>query len=180
VVDVAARHVDRLPTRPEDSTLTREIYRVSSIAEMVDLSDLVLVGKAIAIAFGRSAGEEVTGRLQWRDVGVEVEDIIHGDYGGATLTVEELGWVDGVPTTVNWASWAQRGDRMLVGLKRSGNGVGIGGERFVLTSTATRFYLGTSGGVTHNYVRDGEASQFVLDAAALTVTALLREVRSLA
>lgn len=176
VAEVAARHVHGLPTRPEESAFAREIYQVTSIAEMVELSDLVIVGGAIAIAFGRFAGEEVTGRLQWRDVGVEVEDVVHGDYDGITLTVEEFGWKDGVPATINWASWAQRGDRMLLGLKRSGNGDGIGGERFVLTSTATRFYLRPNGDVEHNYVRNNAAHQFALDAAAMTVDELLAEV----
>jgi hypothetical protein len=152
------------------------VYQVTSIAEMVRLSDLVVVGRAIAIAPGRSAGEGAGTRLQWRDVGVEVEEVLHGDYRGITLTVEEFGWKDGVPTTINWASWAPRGDRMLLGIKRSANGDGIGGERFVLTSTATRFYLRPNGDVVHNYVRDNEARQFALDAAALTVDQLLAEV----
>ena len=67
---------------------------------------------------------------------------------------------------------------MLLGLKRSSNGEGIGGPRFVLTSTATRFYLRPGGQVVHNYVRNDQAQPFALDAAALTVTQLLREVRA--
>src|SRR5688572_14406057 len=92
VVEVAARHVDGLPARPEDSAFAREVYRVTSLAEMVQLSDLVLVGRAIAIAPGRSAGGAAGGGLRWRDVGVEVVEAIHGDYDGVTLTLEEFGW----------------------------------------------------------------------------------------
>jgi hypothetical protein len=176
LLKVAARHVHGLPTQPYASAFAPEVYLVTSLAEMVELSDLVIVGTAIAIAPGRSAGEEVTARLQWRDVAVEVAQVLYGDYYEITLTVEEFGWMDGVPATINWSSWARLGDRMLLGLKGSSNGEGIGGERFVLTSTATRFYLRASGDVAHNYVRDSEASQFALDTAAMSVDELLSRV----
>jgi hypothetical protein len=176
--EVAGRHVDGLPTEALSSATGREVYSVTSVAEFVKLSGLVIIGTALAVAPGITVGEPTDGQLQWRDVGVEVEEVIHGTYNARTLTVEELGWHEGKPTTLNHASWARVGDRMRLGLRRTDRGDGIGGPRFVLTSTATRFYLTSDGQVDDNYVDDDEINTFVRDAAATSADDLLAEVRA--
>lgn len=106
-----------------------------------------------------------------------MQDVLHGDYVPSTLTLEELGWKDGIPFTVNYSSWAKPGDRMLLGLVITDNGMTSAGPRFILTSSATRFYLHDDGSVTGNYIDTDEDTRFVDEMTALTVEQLLQRVR---
>lgn len=118
-------------------------------------------------------GEDVGGRLGFRDVTVEVQRVLSGDYDGATLTLEELGWKEGEPFTINEAAWAAPGDVMLMGLQATPNGSTDAGPRFILTSSAARFFLTPDGEVDTNYLDQREANDFVLRADEMDVDQLL-------
>jgi hypothetical protein len=170
-----------LPERPASSGSVREVYRVDSLRSLVDQSDLVIVGRATAVAPGRVVGKDIGGQLGFRDVSVQVEQVLHGTYKNPTLTLEELGWKDGQPFTINQASWANSGDTMLMGLKATTNGSTAAGPRYILTNMSTRFFLGPDGKVRDNYIDDHEkheAGAYVAEATALDAGSLTRQVQS--
>lgn len=158
-----------LPTEPASSGAAREVFQIDSMQSLIDQSDLVILGYATAVVPGRNAGHDVGGRLGFRDVTVEVQQVLHGNYTADTLTLEELGWKEGEPFTINEAAWAAPGDTMLMGLKATPNGSTEAGPRYILTSSATRFFLESDGDVQTNYLNPREAGPFVAEAASLSV-----------
>lgn len=167
-----------LADKPVSSAQAREVFAVNSFEALVTKSDIVIIGRAISISPGRTSGEDVGGQLQFRDAAIAVETVLKGRYDAPTLTLEELGWNDGVPTTINDAAWAVPGDLMLMGLKATDNGRTSAGPRFILTSTASRFFLDDDGDVRDNYLSQQQASKFVSEAATLTKQQLLDQVTS--
>lgn len=165
-----------LPTEPASSGTAREVYTVETWDDVIATSDLVVVGQATSVAPGRGAGSDVGGRLGFRDVEVHIEDVLAGSFDGTSLTLEELGWKEGQPFTVNQARWAMPGDRMLMGLKVTDNGASATGPRYILTSSASRFFLDEAGEVSTNYLDSGQANSFVTSAADLSATELISAV----
>lgn len=182
---VAAKHVEGLPRTPAAVGASRETARPDDLDDLVMLSDLVIVGTVVAEAPGRTAGSGVGGQIQMRESAIVVEEVMAGDFTGATLTLEELGWMNGVPGTLNHATWAKQGDRILVALTRTensgvrGDGLGIGGPTYILRHSSARFYLRPTGDVEDNYSEDNETPVFARDAAALSVEDLLDSLRAL-
>ena len=168
-----------LPTEPASSGAVREVFPVDSLQALTEQSDLVVVGRATAVAAGRDAGSDVGGHLGFRDVTVEIERVLHGTYDQPTLILEELGWKDGEPFTVNQAAWATTGDTMLMGVRATLDGRASTEPRYVLTSSSARFFLAADGEVSDNF-RAGhgqqEANAFVRESAALTADELVRRV----
>lgn len=50
--------------------------------------------------------------------------------------------------------------------------------RYILTSTATRFYLDDSGTLTDNYLKDAEANKFVTTMFELPEVTAISEIRA--
>lgn len=167
-----------IPRVPESSAVAREVFTVDSLESLVAQSDVVVVGRATAVIPGRTAGDDVVAQLQFRDVTVQLEQVLHGAYAEQTLTLEELGWKDGEPVTINNSAWAVPGDRMLMGLRATGNGSTEAGPRYILTSTASRFFLDPDGDVRDNYLDRQEASPFVTETSSLDARQLVELVKA--
>lgn len=180
VASVQPTHSSALPSAPMSSGAAREAFYIDSFQSLVDQSDLVIIGQASAVAPGRNAGEDIGGRLAFRDVTVQVQQVLHGTYLGDTLTLEELGWKEGEPFTVNHAAWAAAGDAMLMGLKATTNGATATGPRYILTNSSARFFLEADGQVRDNFLGENEereATPFYNQATELRVEELVEQVR---
>lgn len=62
-----------------------------------------------------------------------------------------------------------------MGLKVTDNGASATGPRYILTSSASRFFL-EDGEVSTNYLDSGEANSFVQSTADLSATELISAV----
>lgn len=170
-----------LPAKPKSSGAAREAYQVNSLKALVDKSDLVIVGRATDVKPGRNAGTEIGGKLGFRDVTVEVQQVLHGKFGKPSLVLEELGWKDGEPFTINQAAWASKGDTMLMGLRLMNNAEEGAEPHYILTGTPARFFLKPDGQVDDNYLDEHEADEagpFVKEAKKLDAEKLIQKVEA--
>lgn len=170
--------IRQLPMKPSSIADARERERFESLSGMVGASDVVLVGTVEDVQPGRSIGE-----LQFRANTVRVDRILKGAYDQPSLILEEAGWWNGEPWTINHASWAQPGDRVLIAVRKKVYESWRDKDVYVLASTQSRFFLQQDGAVRHNYLADApsaHADAFVRAQADKSAAQLLSDVAAVA
>jgi hypothetical protein len=83
----------------------------TSLAELIDASDTVVIGRVLSTQRGRLvAGERGSGFVT-RLVRLQVDEVLAGEEPGEELIVEEPGWLtDGSPIAVNGVPGSVEGD----------------------------------------------------------------------
>jgi len=166
--------------QPTQWAAGREVLAVTSLADLVQSSDVVVVAEAIDVVEGPSIGDGDSVSIGYRLVTYEIETAIKGSVD-ARITVAELASVAGHATTLNGAAWSMPGDRMVLGLVRfqdvSTHGTGA---VFRWASTVTRFQLLDGGDVVAPFLDETEVPPFASEAAALDETALISALRAAA
>jgi hypothetical protein len=163
-----------IPTEPVEIGHGREPQFFDSIEALVKASDLVLVGEVVNVV----AGRKVEG-FQYRVDEVRVTRSIKGRPIGPTVLVEELGWLNDTPWTLNDAAWAMPGDQAVMALVEKEGETWQGRTVYRLTSTQARFFFGSDDSLHANYLGHAAHDPFVEAQVQKGRNALLAQLASL-
>lgn len=172
-----------IASQPAGTSAGREPYRVSSLEEFVQSSDLVFVGTVTGVRPGRIVGDAAdsrSGAIQFRAVTIQVEDLIKGA-DISTVLLEEIGIENGKAISLNHAAFANVGDRIIVGVRPKQGDVDKGSKAYVQTSTQTRFYVQQDGSVRGPYLDErNEDDPFTVETSKLTAEEIISRLRAAA
>lgn len=102
------------PGAPVLAVDTVSVFHFDTLDELVDASDLVVVGQVIATEPGRLVGDPRSGGVVSRLVTLHVEDVLWDPQrsAAATVVIEEEGWLpDGTAMLVNGLAASRSGYR---------------------------------------------------------------------
>lgn len=159
---------------PKSNTITsaREVHQFESLRDMFHVSRLVVVGTVTKAQPGRIVAPGQEDAFQMRALTVRVETVLKGDTP-SPLIVEEEGYIQGKPYSLNGSKWANPGARAVFFLMPNGQSVG---DIYVLANSHSRYFL-NGGRVTSN---SGEVlADFEADLETMSPEQLLDAIRAL-
>jgi hypothetical protein len=101
------------------TAITSDAPRLASLAALVSASDLVVRGRVLATEHGRVFGQPGGASIESRLVSLRVDEVLHATEqapvtAGATVVVEEPGWLDdGTPIEVDGVPASVEGEEVI-------------------------------------------------------------------
>lgn len=126
--------------QPETSVDAREDFFFQAPDELLEATPVVVDGTVRSVSRGRIVGPPED-PLQFRELIVDVNEVLLGDMDAQTVTLEEEGWTGTDlqrSVSINGSRWANADDRAIWFLIDKG---GAEQERYRLINSQGRFFL---------------------------------------
>lgn len=123
---------------PAISASAREVHSFTSVEAMADVAGLIVVGVVRDAKVGRTVAAGQEDAFELRELTVEIEVVLKGPDKLKSIVVEEEGYFQGKPYSLNGSRWANPGARAIFFLVRE---VGTEDERYRLANSHSRFFF---------------------------------------